>query len=100
MRTKHVLRALLPTVAYVIVAAVAVAEPEAFDIAKPQSPPKPAPDWVKIVDQGDLNSRLKGFKLPEGVRVEIIAEEPVTINPVGMAFAPDGTPYVLEWTAK
>ena len=57
---------------------------------------KPAPSWLKIIDQGDLDPRLKGYKTPEGIKVEIVAENPVVVNPVGMAFADDGTPYVLE----
>lgn len=70
-----------------------------FDVLQPQSSPKPAPKWLKLVDQGALNPRLKGYQLPEGVRVEIVAEDPVTVNPVGMTFADDGTPYILEWRA-
>lgn len=57
---------------------------------------KPAPSWLKIIDQGDLDPRLKGYKTPEGIKVEIVAENPVVVNPVGMAFADDGTLYVLE----
>ncbi|HBI43953.1 MAG TPA: hypothetical protein DDY78_14040 [Planctomycetales bacterium] len=61
----------------------------------PEPAPKPAPSWVKIIDQGDLDPRLKGYKTPEGVKVEIVAENPVVVNPTGMAFGDDGTPYVL-----
>ena len=59
-------------------------------------PRKPVPSWFKIIDQGDLDPRLKGYKTPEGVKVEIVAENPVVVNPVGMAFADDGAAYVLE----
>jgi putative membrane-bound dehydrogenase-like protein len=93
---------LLPIVFSVSIATAFVgraADPEAIDFTKSQTPPKPAPDWLKIVDQGDIDPRLRGYKLPEGIRVEVVAEEPVTINPVGMTFAEDGTPYVLEWRA-
>src|SRR5262249_42010099 len=41
--------------------------------------------------------RLKGYVTPEGLKVEIVAEEPTVINPVGMTFGLDGTLYVLEW---
>jgi quinoprotein glucose dehydrogenase len=61
----------------------------------PESTPKPAPSWVKIIDQGANDARLKGYKTPEGVKVEIIAENPVVVNPTGMTFADDGAPYVL-----
>jgi putative membrane-bound dehydrogenase-like protein len=63
--------------------------------AQPPSPPKPA--WLKIIDQGGSDPRLKGYFTPEGIRVEIVAEESVVVNPVGMTFADDGTPFVLEW---
>ena len=53
----------------------------------------PAP---KMIDQGDLDPRLKGYKTPEGIKVEIVAENPTVVNPVAMSFADDGTPYVLE----
>ncbi len=68
-----------------------------FDLNQPESPRKPAPDWLKIVDLGPQDARLKGYKAPEGIKVEIVAENPAVINPVGMTFADDGTPYVLEW---
>ncbi len=88
--------------AAVLPAAVALSLPAAATdkLATPSSiyrPQKPAPSWLKIIDQGDLDPRLKGYKTPEGVKVEIVAENPVVINPVGMTFADDGTPYVLEW---
>jgi putative membrane-bound dehydrogenase-like protein len=67
------------------------------DVNQPQSPPRPTPQWVKMIDQGQNDPRLKGYFTPEGLKVEIVAEEPVVVNPVGMAFADDGTLYVLEW---
>lgn len=70
---------------------------EKFDINQPQSPPLPAPRWLKIIDQGTNDPRLKGYFTPEGLKVEIVAEYPTVVNPVGMTFADDGTPYVLEW---
>jgi quinoprotein glucose dehydrogenase len=68
-----------------------------IDIQQPQFPPKPAPDGLKFIDQGQLDPRLKGYFTPEGFKLEIVAEEPTVINPVGMAFGTDGTLYVLEW---
>ncbi len=67
------------------------------DLSRQQSPPKPRPDWLKVVDLGASDPRLKGYFAPEGVKVEIVAEEPTVINPVGMTFGSDGTLYVLEW---
>jgi quinoprotein glucose dehydrogenase len=69
------------------------------DVAQIQTPAKPAPKWLKIIDQGAQNPRLKGYWLPEGIRAEIVAENPVVINPVGMTFGLEGAPYVLEWRA-
>ncbi len=68
-----------------------------LDLSQQQSPPKPQPEWVKFIDQGQNDPRLKGYFTPEGIKVEIVAEEPAVINPVGMTFGPDGTLYVLEW---
>ena len=67
------------------------------DFTQPQSAPRPAPKWLKVVDQGTKDPRLKGTFTPEGIKVEIVAEAPTVINPVGMTFADDGTPFVLEW---
>lgn len=64
---------------------------------QPQSPPKPAPFPVKLVDQGEFNPALKGYFLPEGFRLEVVASEPEVVNPVGMTFGPHGELYVLEW---
>src|SRR5262249_47262897 len=50
-----------------------------------------------MVDQGKNNPRLKGYLTPEGIKLEIVADYPVVINPVGMSFGDDGKLYVLEW---
>ncbi|HVK17490.1 MAG TPA: PVC-type heme-binding CxxCH protein [Fimbriiglobus sp.] len=83
-----------------MLAATASAAPPAppAEFAQPQSPPKPIPFPIKYVDQGQFDPKLKGLQAPEGFRVEIVATDPVVVNPVGMTFAPDGTLYVLEWT--
>jgi putative membrane-bound dehydrogenase-like protein len=67
------------------------------EVNQPQSPPRPAPPWVKMIDQGQNDPRFKGYFTPDGVKVEVVAEAPTVVNPVGMAFADDGTLYVLEW---
>ncbi len=69
----------------------------ASDFDAPQSPPKPAPFPVKLVDQGGNDPRLKGLFAPEGFKVEVLADAPVVVNPVALTFAPDGTPFVAEW---
>ena len=67
------------------------------DFAQPQSPTKPEPFPVKMVDQGQYDPALKGYFMPEGFKLEVVISEPDTINPVGMTFAPDGTLFVMEW---
>src|SRR5580700_7046415 len=67
------------------------------DFAQPQSPTKPEPFPIKMVDQGKYDPALKGYFLPEGFKLEVVINEPDTINPVGMTFAPDGTLFVMEW---
>lgn len=67
------------------------------DLNFQQSLAKPEPDWVKLIDHGQYDARLKGYFAPEGVKIEIVADAPDVINPVGMTFGPDGTLYVLEW---
>lgn len=69
----------------------------ADDTSVVQSPPRPAPAWLHLEDQGALNPDLKGLIAPRGFKVEIVATEPVVVNPVGMTFDKSGTFYVLEW---
>jgi putative membrane-bound dehydrogenase-like protein len=68
-----------------------------LEFARAESPKRPAAKQLQMIDQGVNDPRLKGYFTPEGVKVEIVAEEPVVVNPVGMTFGDDGTPYVLEW---
>ncbi|HZY88538.1 MAG TPA: hypothetical protein VFE78_27190, partial [Gemmataceae bacterium] len=91
--------ALLGGLACLLFAAPAPAEPTPTqpELTQQQSPMRPAPKWLKIIDQGANDPRLKGYFTPEGLKVEIVAEGPTVVNPVGMTFADDGTPYVLEW---
>ncbi|HEY1066808.1 MAG TPA: PVC-type heme-binding CxxCH protein, partial [Pirellulales bacterium] len=62
-----------------------------------ETPARPTPGWVKPIDQGEKNPALKGLFTPAGIKVEVVADAPAVVNPVGMKFADDGTPYVLEW---
>jgi putative membrane-bound dehydrogenase-like protein len=88
--------AILAAIAAIVPVTVLAAGPD-FDIKQPASPPRPQPEWLKIIDQGKFDPRLKGYMTPDGFRVEIVAEEPTIVNPVGMTFGTDGTLYVLEW---
>jgi len=64
---------------------------------QPQSAPLPAPFPVKLVDQGQFDPAFKGYYLPEGFRMEVVARDPDVVNPVGITFGPDGELFVLEW---
>jgi putative membrane-bound dehydrogenase-like protein len=82
---------------FLLLPACAFAAPPQFDIKQPQSPTLPAPKWLKLIDHGQFDPRLKGYIAPEGLKIEIVAEEPAVVNPVGMTFDTDGTLLVLEW---
>jgi quinoprotein glucose dehydrogenase len=75
----------------------ALPPPAPAEFAQPQSPTKPLPFPVKMVDQGEYDPKLKGYLLPEGFRMEVLFTEPDVVNPVGMTFGPDGSMFVLEW---
>jgi quinoprotein glucose dehydrogenase len=75
----------------------ALPPPAPAEFAQPQSPPKPAPFPIKMIDQGYFDDKFKGYFLPEGFRMEVVFNEPEVVNPVGMCFAPDGSMFVLEW---
>jgi quinoprotein glucose dehydrogenase len=80
-------------------------DPVRIDFSQLETPRKPLPKWIAadkdgkqvFVDQGQFDPRLKGYFTPEGLKVEIVAEAPAVVNPVGMTFGDDGTLYVLEW---
>lgn len=80
-------------------------EPVKLDFSQPETAKRPLPKWIKgdaagkqvFIDQGKFDPRLKGYLTPEGVKVEIVAEQPAVINPVAMAFGDDGTLFVIEW---
>jgi glucose/arabinose dehydrogenase len=64
---------------------------------QPEPAKLPAPRGIGFFDQGVNDKRLAGYRTPKGFKVEIVAEAPAVVNPVGMTFADDGTPWVLEW---
>ncbi|MSU77425.1 MAG: hypothetical protein EXS16_04930 [Gemmataceae bacterium] len=71
--------------------------PAKNDLNYQQSPAKPEPDWLKLIDHGQYDARLKGYFAPEGLKIDIVADAPDIINPAGMTFGPDGTLYIIEW---
>lgn len=52
---------------------------------------------IALADSDD--PRLKGYRVPPGWKLEIVATEPLVINPVTMTWGPDGRLYVIEWQA-
>jgi putative membrane-bound dehydrogenase-like protein len=88
---------MLPSVAQADPSLADDSENPKADYNLPQSPARPAPKGLAFIDQGQSDKRLKGYRTPEGFKVEIVAEKPTVINPVGLTFADDGTPWVLEW---
>ena len=76
---------------------IAAPPPPPAEFAGSQSPTKPEPFPIKMVDQGEFTPALKGYFLPEGFKLEVVISDPDTINPVGMTFGPDGSLYVMEW---
>lgn len=70
---------------------------ERLELSQKASEARPIPQWVKIIDLAKSNPALKGYTAPQGVQVDIVAKAPAVINPVGMTFSEDGTPYVIEW---
>ena len=80
-----------------VVAGVTWAGARPEDTLVPQSATLPAPSWVEMVDLGTENKALAGIRMPKGWKVDIVADAPTVINPVGMTFDDDGTLFVLEW---
>ena len=73
------------------------AAPPELDYHQHEMPALPTPKWVSMIDQGNRVPELRGMRTPDGVHVDIVAREPVIVDPVGMAFDDQGTAYVLEW---
>lgn len=91
---KHLLAA---AVFFLLIGVVPAQAPPKLDLNFQQSPAKPEPEWLKIVDHGQYDPRFKGYFAPEGLKIEIVADAPEVINPVGMTFDAAGNLYVLEW---
>ncbi len=57
---------------------------------------EPPPSKRELVNYSGKDARLTGYRVPFGVKVEIVASEPTIVNPVGLTFLDDGTPLLLE----
>ena len=58
---------------------------------------RPAPDWVHIKTHGADAGKLAGFRLADAFKVEVVAEEPIVLNPVALSFDEQGRAYVIQW---
>ncbi|MFO0876560.1 MAG: HEAT repeat domain-containing protein [Gemmataceae bacterium] len=73
-------------------------DPLRTDPTKPRSPTRPAPEWVKLVDVRSDDARLAGYRAPEGIKLEVVADETVLPHPVSLSFTEDGKPLVVTRT--
>jgi glucose/arabinose dehydrogenase len=64
------------------------------NLASQQPPSKEAPP--KRIDHGASDPALKGITTPEGFKLELVAKEPLVVDPVALVFTDAGTPLVLE----
>jgi quinoprotein glucose dehydrogenase len=60
----------------------------------------PAKVPLKLVDYGAKDPRLKGYFLPEGFKLEIVAEGELLGNTARMQFDERGTLHILEWSPQ
>lgn len=70
---------------------------EPIELREDTSLPRPVPEWARLVDLGERDPAFKGYRALEGLRVEIVATEPLVVNPMGMRFDEDGSLLVLRW---
>src|SRR5688572_28151931 len=54
----------------------------------------PAPKWVEMFDQGEVDPKLKGIRTPRGIKVEIVAGS--LRFPHAVAFDRDGPLWLLH----
>ena len=59
-------------------------------------PPPPAHITVPPAPALTVEQALKTFKVAPGFHVEIVAAEPLVLDPIAMMFAPDGRLWVIE----
>ena len=50
-----------------------------------------------LVEQGKADPRLKAYYAPKGFKVQVVAAEPVVVDPASMAFDDLGNLFVAEW---
>ncbi|MDQ3441813.1 MAG: HEAT repeat domain-containing protein, partial [Planctomycetota bacterium] len=67
--------------------------PKSADEAEMMRVEHPATKPVPLLSADET---LATFKLPPGLRMEVVAHEPMVEHPIAMAFAPDGKLWVVE----
>lgn len=95
MRSRLVVAALVLSAART--APAQAPQPQPDDYRVQEFAARPAPDWVSIKDFGEKNPKLAGFRVPDAFRVDVVAEEPVVLNPVSLSFDDQGRAYVIQW---
>src|SRR5438045_3876275 len=55
----------------------------------------PEPSWVTMVDQGGADARLKGYRSPQGTKLNVVAESLFFSSIADWCFGPDGALYLL-----
>lgn len=53
-------------------------------------------DKLEIPPPKDTKEALDSFRLPSGFKIELVASEPLIVDPVAFDWAPDGSLYVVE----
>jgi len=88
----------LPTIALAFVVCASGFSAEVSKSRKPAPAPKclvPA-ELIPPSPARSPEEELKAFQLAPGIRVELVASEPMVAHPVAVAFDPDGRLWVVE----
>jgi hypothetical protein len=66
---------------------------------RPGETQAPLPGHLRIPPTPVLSAEdsMKTFRVAPGFRVELVAAEPLVVNPVAMSFGPDGRLWVVEF---
>ena len=65
-----------------------------------ETPPRPRPNWVELVDAGSVQADLKGATVLAGVQVRQVAHSPLLAGVAALAFDAQGRPYTLSLSAE
>ena len=80
-----------------LVSVLAVLTPEAASFAQtPEGPAKPAPSAPSLDGPLTPEKAPLSFQLEPGLRIELVAAEPLIVDPVAIDWGPDGKLWVVE----